>query len=61
MKAAEFSKAAVGKEASLGSEEGEGTERGPEIAAESGGDGFLAKEGELFEGSVVLESNQLCE
>lgn len=50
MYAPEFSEAAVGYEAGGGTGEGDMAEGAPKVFADGGGNGFLAEEGELFQG-----------
>ena len=54
MQTAEFAQLAVGAEAGVGGGEGGEAEGGPEVFAESGGNGLFAEGGELGEGGGVL-------
>lgn len=54
MQSAEFAQLAIGFEAGVGGGKVDHGEGGPEIFAETCGDGLFAEEGELVEGLFVL-------
>lgn len=54
VQASEFAQATEGEEARGGVRERDEAEGVPEVFAETGGNGFLAEEGELGEGGGVL-------